>query len=318
MKVDAAVAQPISSNLIEPGIIGIGLIRGTATALVGQSVQKSGRSTGFTRGRITVVGTTVNVGFSGRSARFTNQIVSSKMGEPGDSGSLLLDSANRAIGLLFAGGPKATIYNPIGDVLQALQIRLTPEPGENTIISPEGYRSLRELCESSAETILKLPNVVGIGIGHKLKQHEETGETCLTVLVSKKLRREDLQAEELVPATLGGVATDVIESGLLTADTRGTWYGTRQNRKERLRPARPGMSIGHYRVSSGTFGAVVYDEETGEPLILSNNHVLANATNGRDGLARIGDPILQPGHSDGGQNPQDLIAKLHRIYPLHF
>ncbi|MGB9825660.1 MAG: hypothetical protein ACPLRU_03205, partial [Desulfofundulus sp.] len=77
----------------------------------------------------------------------------------------------------------------------------------------------------------------------------------------------------------------------------------------------PGISIGHYRISAGTFGAVVKDRATGEPLILSNNHILANATDGKDGRAAIGDPILQPGPYDGGQ-ARDRIGTLLRFSPL--
>ncbi|MCL4517266.1 MAG: S1 family peptidase, partial [Firmicutes bacterium] len=78
----------------------------------------------------------------------------------------------------------------------------------------------------------------------------------------------------------------------------------------------PGISIGHYRITAGTFGAVVFDRETGEPLILSNNHVLANETNGRDGRSRVGDPVLQPGVADGGKLGDDTIARLERFVPV--
>jgi len=77
------------------------------------------------------------------------------------------------------------------------------------------------------------------------------------------------------------------------------------------RPARPGVSIGHYRVTAGTLGAVVRDRATGRSLILSNNHILANGTNGFDGRAKKGDPIYQPGPYDGG-GEQDRIATLYR------
>ena len=40
-------------------------------------------------------------------------------------------------------------------------------------------------------------------------------------------------------------------------------------------------------------------------MILSNNHVLAN-----ENRAKKGDPILQPGHFDQGQNPTDGVATL--------
>ena len=89
-------------------------------------------------------------------------------------------------------------------------------------------------------------------------------------------------------------------------------------RKEMRRPAKPGMSIGHYKVSAGTFGAVVRDRSTGKQLILSNNHVLANLTNGADNRARMGDAILQPGTFDGGDLETTVIGKfLERFCPLH-
>jgi hypothetical protein len=75
----------------------------------------------------------------------------------------------------------------------------------------------------------------------------------------------------------------------------------------------PGVSIAHYMVGAGTFGAVVRDVDTNEKLILSNNHVLAN-NNG----ARIGDPILQPGSLDGGISPSDVVAYLERYQQLAY
>ena len=77
----------------------------------------------------------------------------------------------------------------------------------------------------------------------------------------------------------------------------------------------PGMSVGHYKVTAGTFGALVKDANTGELLILSNNHVLANASDGRDGRCAIGDDILQPGAYDGGTS-SDVIARLERFVPI--
>jgi hypothetical protein len=47
------------------------------------------------------------------------------MSQPGDSGSLLVAGGSlQAVGLLFAGSSQTTIYNPIGDVLQALAVVL--------------------------------------------------------------------------------------------------------------------------------------------------------------------------------------------------
>jgi hypothetical protein len=75
---------------------------------------------------VNVIETTVTVNYGeNRTARFEGQFVTTPMSQGGDSGSLLVDGESlRAVGLLFAGSAQATIYNPIQDVLEALQIDL--------------------------------------------------------------------------------------------------------------------------------------------------------------------------------------------------
>jgi hypothetical protein len=67
----------------------------------------------------------VNYG-GGRVARFTDQIVTSNMSAPGDSGSLVCDIKEGAVGLLFAGSSQVTIVNNILRVQSLLGIRLHP------------------------------------------------------------------------------------------------------------------------------------------------------------------------------------------------
>lgn len=162
------------------------------------------------------------------------------------------------------------------------------------------------------DQLLDLPNVVGCGWGEKRTGGRKTGQQGMVVLVRRKLPPDALKARERVPAVLGSVPTDVIEVGelrLLAAPMP-------QIRTVCTRPAPPGVSIGHVAVSAGTFGAVVRDAETGEMLILSNNHVLANQTDGQDGRAAVGDPVLQPGPYDGGNVAHDTIGHLLRFVPV--
>jgi len=154
--------------------------------------------------------------------------------------------------------------------------------------------------------LLALQNVVGVGVGYKETGGKKTDQLAVTVLVKKKLPARHLSSTHCVPRTLSEIVTDVIEVGEVTI----------LSRLDRLRPAHPGLSIGHYRITAGTFGAVVRDKKTGQPLILSNNHVLANITNGKDGRAQIGDPIYQPGKYDGGTS-DDTIAQLERFVPIY-
>ncbi len=151
-------------------------------------------------------------------------------------------------------------------------------------------------------------NIVGVGQGHKLIRGENTGKQALTILVKKKYPTSQLKRSAIVPRVIGNVPTDIIEVG----DIR-----LLNERVSFKRPAHPGMSLGHYKISAGTFGAVVKDKNTGKVLLLSNNHVLANISNGSDDRASIGDQIIQPGIYDGGILENHTIAHLWKFVPLH-
>lgn len=96
-------------------------------ATVNMTVKKTGRTTNFTTGRVSVINATANVNYgSGRVAKFCDQIITTNMSAPGDSGSLLVDTVNRPVGLLFAGSTRVTIFNPILTVQARLGVRLWP------------------------------------------------------------------------------------------------------------------------------------------------------------------------------------------------
>lgn len=155
--------------------------------------------------------------------------------------------------------------------------------------------------------LLRLRNVLGCGVGYKERRGETTDVKSLVVFVEKKLPLMALSLAERVPPEVDGIPTDVIAVGRLRLLA---------DRTARVRPAPPGVSIGHNRITAGTFGAVAYDEDTGRPLILSNNHVLANITDGRDERASLGDPVYQPGAYDTGA-VDDTIGHLLRFAPIH-
>ncbi|VBB08294.1 peptidase s1 pa clan [Lucifera butyrica] len=149
-------------------------------------------------------------------------------------------------------------------------------------------------------------DIIGVGYGNKWTRGEDTGQKAIVVLVEKKRKTGDLRNP--VPKRIDGMVTDVLEVGNIRLFN--------EEHTKRLRPAQPGISIGHYKVSAGTFGAVVRDQATGEKLILSNNHVLANLTNGLDERSKVGDPILQPGMYDGGNKEDCTLGHLKRFIPV--
>ena len=194
-----------------------------------------------------------------------------------------------------------------------------------TEIKLEGkYQEIAEIQESEEEKLLALENVVGVGVGHKIKKEKDTGEPCLTVFVSQKLPAELIRAADMVPETIQKFKVDVVETGDIFAgiDVAGEPPETEEIGIEalrgRVRPVEGGYSVGHYSITAGTYATAVYDASPypGIPrkyYVLSNNHVLANSNN-----ARVGDPILQPGRYDGGTYPRDMIARLSRFVPIRF
>jgi len=187
------------------------------------------------------------------------------------------------------------------------------------------YQQIADIQEAEEDALLAKENVVGVGVGHKITAEQDTGEPCLTVFVSQKLDPELIRVNDMIPATVQKFKVDVVETGDIFAgiDADEELPETEEEvgieaLRVRVRPVEGGYSVGHYKITAGTYATAVYDAKPypGIPrkyYVLSNNHVLANSNN-----ARIGDPILQPGPYDGGRYPRDMIARLSRFVPIRF
>jgi hypothetical protein len=75
------------------------------------------------------------------------------------------------------------------------------------------------------------------------------------------------------------------------------------------RPVPIGISTGHVDITAGTLGCRV--TQGCHTYALSNAHVFANENSGV-----VGDNILQPGPTDGGISPDDVIATLAESVPI--
>lgn len=127
-KVDSAATQT------RVAIRDIGVPGGApGTVLVGDLVQKSGRTTGWTQGTVAALNYTALVGPYAccGNATFPNQIRVNAMGagpfiQGGDSGSALLNMDDEIVGLLFSGPASGSAgnANPIGAVLAGLGVIL--------------------------------------------------------------------------------------------------------------------------------------------------------------------------------------------------
>jgi hypothetical protein len=131
-------------------------------------------------------------------------------------------------------------------------------------------------------------------------------------LAIRAQRRTDLALLPKQIQALSPAEKDVRITGVLRAlRATGTGPPSPGDLQERIRPLRPGHSIGHFRITAGTLGALVEGRSDGVTRMLSNNHVLADCNKGL-----LGDPILQPGRSDGGCDLGDAAGTLHSFVPL--
>jgi hypothetical protein len=131
--VDAAIAgtSPAEVDIkTPPGGYGTPSSTIVAAVLLNQAVQKYGRTTGLTKGKVTGINATVLIKYDIGRARFVNQIVFSSMSAGGDSGSLIVtdDGNNSPVALLFAGSSSSTIGNPIGVVLSVFGVTIDGGP----------------------------------------------------------------------------------------------------------------------------------------------------------------------------------------------
>jgi hypothetical protein len=156
--VDAALAKLWEPRSHRPLIPFVGSVKGyvpKGEVEVGEPARKFGRTTGYTEGCVISIYLDIWVRYdrTGQSAFFDNQILVEpdatrfpKFVSKGDSGSLLVDERQHALGLIFAGvsdiqlqrtpssntqpanAPKRVegygVANPIGEVLDRLKIEL--------------------------------------------------------------------------------------------------------------------------------------------------------------------------------------------------
>ena len=150
---------------------------------------------------------------------------------------------------------------------------------------PQNY-DLKHVVEAAKR------GAVSIGVGEKRPGEGER------IIYGVPVKKDVPEKDDLNKIT--GQWTGVVQTGNIKA----------LSNTDKLRPARPGCSIGHVDITAGTFGLVA--RRNGIPMILSNNHVLANSND-----AEIGDIILQPGPYDGG-TLDDQIGTLHQFEPIRF
>lgn len=177
--------------------------------------------------------------------------------------------------------------------------RLSPEAKEHDLLirSKDANRLL----------IRSKPNVIGLDVGLRVKGGNVTKEKVVKVYVSRKIEKQFLSENDLIPSVLE------IDGKRVPVDVEEGKIDRPHIFDLRVRPLIGGPSISpHNRWYAGTLGVCVTLNDN-NTYILSNNHVLADANQ----LA-IGTNIIQPSQPDGGHPVNDVVASLSDFVPLEF
>jgi hypothetical protein len=141
-------------------------------------------------------------------------------------------------------------------------------------------------------------SVTGIGIGPKIVNGKTTDE-AIRVYVRRK---GDVPEGELIPETVEGTSTDIIEREFIPCALHSD--------------PDVGVSIGPCRgsdtsINCGTLGAIVLDNVTNAPLALGCGHAMSCSNQG-EGSEDATCYVTQPSLEDGGTCPASIIGELKK------
>jgi len=127
------------------------------------------------------------------------------------------------------------------------------------------------------------------------------GTSVVRVYVVKKVDKRYLKPGAVIPRTIAGIETDVVEIGI----PKALGMAPIITGKERIRPLTSGISIGNWEITAGTLGWAF--EKNGIVALGSNAHVFTP-----DPMLPPEDVMpkeeLQPGPYHGGQNRDNAVA----------
>ena len=185
-------------------------------------------------------------------------------------------------------------------------------------------QDVKSIVRSQAQHFLKQANITSVGVGYKITNGKTTDDLSVQFTVGSKVAPERLESAGISPLpshfTLKNgktVPVDIIERSYEVhyeivsdpeAETLSEAVSDTRTYRSRQDPLMPGISISHVDGTAGTIGAIVYDNDSGKPCVLSNWHVLQGSS------GQINDPIVQPGPYDDSSIDDNIMGSLLRSH----
>ncbi len=211
-------------------------------AFIGQSVAKSGRTSGLTCGSVAVTNLSTSVtyprpcnGNTSFTANYTHQIAvsggSASFSFQGDSGSLIVDEQTAdPVALLYGGSDTDSVGNPVGDVLAALTDQQGNQPSfvgsasthmvigctlaagaakaaetqAAMVVDAASLAQARSARDLHAPELLANPYINAVGVAPSI---DRPGQAAVLMVVNPG------QEATALPATIEGVGTRIVAMG---------------------------------------------------------------------------------------------------------
>lgn len=167
------------------------------------------------------------------------------------------------------------------------------------IFAPERVARAKAIKAGYAKELRRYPNVVGVGVGFKVKDGRRLRQLAIRVYVREKVPLSKLKKADRLPRSIGGIPVDVIIRKPLIhcfdpfnpSPENAAFHSVLLG----------GISIGVAGMGTGTLGGSAFDNSTLMDVMLTNWHVAcaSNDENCTEGL------VVQPSERDnqGNQRP---------------
>jgi len=134
------------------------------------------------------------------------------------------------------------------------------------------FDRIRAVKKNAQARLRSIPGVHAVGVGAKVVGGERTTEPAIIVFVVQKRSRSEIPPEEVVPAEIDGVKTDVIEAGIpqlnMALPDRSSYRGSGLVGGIQIQV---GLTI-----FGGTLGCIgATDEPDSKIVAITNHHVVA-------------------------------------------
>ena len=156
-------------------------------------------------------------------------------------------------------------------------IKDTYIPRDEVVDMHKEFNKVRKKVEKE---LMEIPGVLAIGVGLKETNSELRRELCFKVTVEKKKEKSKIKNKELIPETIFGFKTDVIEEIIRLPTINSKKY----------RPLIGGSQVESSTVQGrGTMGCFAKRDSDGKIVLLTNWHVVIDNPTSFDG-ERVGQP----------------------------